>query len=60
MSRNRNAPARKGEGAVCLLGRDTDAHIMTDARVQYLARFGLPFHRAALVAVLYFGEAANG
>lgn len=55
--RKRNAPARKGEGVVCLLGGDTDAHITTAARIQYIARFGVPLNRAGLIASIAFGEA---
>ena len=60
MSRKRNAPARKGEGAVCLLGRDTGAYSMADARLQYLAgRLNLSFTYAAIIAPLAFGEMGN-
>lgn len=60
MPQKRNAPARKGEGVMCLLGRDTDAYSTDAVRLQYLgARFGVPVHRAALIAGLAFGEAAH-
>lgn len=61
MFRKRNAPAPKGEGALCLLGGDTTAHSTADARVQYLgSRFGLSFNFAAIVAPLAFGEGEHG
>lgn len=61
MSIQQNALARlKGEGAMCLLAVDTGAYNTGSARCQYLAsRFGLPAHRAALVAGLAFGEARH-
>ena len=58
MLRKRNAPAREGEGVVCLLGGDTDANTTTRARVQYLSRWGLSGYRASIVAPLAFGDAA--
>jgi len=61
MPRKQNAPARKGEGAVCLLGRDTEAHSILDARIQYLsARYGLPISYALMAAPLIFGEMGRG
>ena len=54
----RNAPAREGEGVVCLLGGDTDANTTNRARVQYLSRWGLSGYRASIVAPLAFGDAA--
>ena len=56
---NQNAPARKGEGVVCLLGGNTDVFTIIQARVQYLARTGIPSTRAALIAPFCFGEAAR-
>ena len=55
MLRKRNAPAHKGEGVVCLLAGDIDAHSTNQVRVQYLNRFGLPLTRA-IIAPLCFGE----
>ena len=60
MARKSNAPARKGEGAACQIGVDTSAHSMIEAaRHLYLERFGLPAHRAALIAPFAFGEAGH-
>lgn len=61
MLRKRNAPAHKSEGADCLLlaGSDTGAYSTAQARIQYLAaRYGLTFHRAALLAPIAFGGSA--
>ena len=60
MPTKRNAPGRKAEGVVCLLGGDTQTHSMIEAaRHQYLARFGLSFNRAAVIAPHAFGESAH-
>jgi hypothetical protein len=61
MTIQRNAPGlAKTEGVVCLLPGDIDAHNTDRARVQYLARRGLPFLRAGLIAGLAFGATAHG
>ncbi|EQB32259.1 hypothetical protein M529_10680 [Sphingobium ummariense RL-3] len=61
MACKRNAPARKGEGAVCLLADDIGAYSTAAARIQYLAaRHGLSVHRAALLAPMAFGVAGHG
>lgn len=61
MPRKRNAPARKGEGVECLLGRnDTPTHSTDTFRLQFLAqRMGMARHRAALIAPLAFGEVGH-
>lgn len=51
-----NAPARKGEGAVCLLAGDTSVYATEVLRVQHLNRFGIPSTRAAILAPFAFGE----
>ena len=51
-----NAPGHKAEGVVCQLGGYTDAHSTTRFQLQHLAALGIPFHRAALIAPLAFGE----
>ncbi len=47
----------RGQGIECQLAGDTHALTTDMARIQYLGRFGVPLHRAALVADLAFGEA---
>ena len=60
MPRNRNTSTPdRGEGAVCQLNPDASAYITTEARIQYLARFGLSFNRAAVIAPFAFGEGAH-
>jgi hypothetical protein len=59
MTRKRNAPAwAKRESVECLLGGDIGVDNTTALRVQFLARTGVPFNRAALLSSLAFGEAA--
>lgn len=60
MTKKRNAPAlAKREGVECLLGGDIGVDSTTLLRVQFLARSGLSFNRAALLSSLAFGEAAH-
>lgn len=56
---NQNAPAREGEGVVCLLAGDIDVFSTTTVRLQHLTRIGFPAHRAALIAPMAFGEARS-
>ena len=52
--KKRNAPARKGEGVVCQLPGDIDAHITAQLRHQWLASFGLaPTYAAALMPLVW-------
>lgn len=61
MPRKSNAPAHKGEGATCLLGRDTGVYSTAQARIKYLAdRLALPIHRAAMIAPMAFGVVDHG
>jgi hypothetical protein len=53
-----NAPgARSSEGVVCAVQGNVDVYSTAAARVQHLARIGLPFRRASLLAPLIYGEA---
>ena len=61
MAIKRNAPAlAKRESVEChlLAGGDIGVDNTTALRVQFLARTGVPFNRAALLSSLAFGEAA--
>lgn len=56
----RNAPGREAQGVECQSLTNTDAHSIRMARIQYLGRFGISSHRAAVIAPLAFGESAHG
>lgn len=55
----RNAPGPKAEGVECQLAGDIDADSTNRIRVQFLARLGVPLHRAGLIAGLALGECAG-
>lgn len=63
MSRKQDAPAsgaNGSEGVDVVFPTDFDGPITTAARAQFLARCGIPSHRASLIAGLAFGEPRYG
>jgi hypothetical protein len=57
MARKKNPRRANGEGSISHRADDDRSLTANRLRTQFLMRFGLPGHRAALLAPIAFGEA---